>query len=164
MVAIVTFLTVMIIAFYGIGKSDNRNHTQKLSYFFDNPFVFALFGLIPTTIAIVALLYFRSRKYIVAFHFDDEQKELTVAYRGLMSKKIETKIIPYANLMIKEFKERKILFNQPYSGISILQLENNTTLDFVSNNFIWEQQPRERVYFLQKIEEIGDNTIPSSIN
>jgi hypothetical protein len=62
--------------------------------------------------------------------------------------------VHYPEINTKDFSEKKFLFNQTYKGKSIVMKSENLTLDFVTNNFIWEDQPRERIHFIQEFERI----------
>jgi hypothetical protein len=62
--------------------------------------------------------------------------------------------VPYSEVNTKDFSEKKFLFNQTYKGKSIVMKNEKLTLDFVTNNFIWEDQPRERIHFIQELERI----------
>lgn len=154
MVAVITFLGTAFLVFYLAGRSDNRNKTHRLEYLFDHPAIFGLICIAPAILAIGSVLYFRNRNYIVGYAFDDDTKILKISYRGVLSKTIKQVTLPYEKLETVPFSEKKVLFNQAYKGIRILMKEQELKLDFVTNNFIWEKQPRERVYFLEELKRI----------
>lgn len=154
MVGVITFIGTALIVFYGLGKSDSRGNGHKLDYLFDNPLVFGAICLVPTFIAVGFLLYFRNRNYIVGYHFDHHHQLLTLAYRGLRKKSLRTIDVPFGAFYTQPFRERKILTNQPAKGTSIILKENQLQLDFVTNNFIWEQQPREKMGFLEEVGRV----------
>ncbi|HLP56621.1 MAG TPA: hypothetical protein VK151_16410 [Fluviicola sp.] len=151
MVGVITFIGTALIVFYSTGRSDTRHDTRKLDYLFDNPFVFGIICLIPALIAVAFLLYFRNRNYIVGYRFDHQNKLLMLEYRGLRKKSLSTIEVGFDHFSIKPFTERKIFANQPLKGTSIMVADKNLQLDFVTNNFIWEKQPRERVAFLEEL-------------
>lgn len=155
MVAVITFLGVAILVFYTTGKSDTRSKTQKLEYLFDNPLIFASICILPTLLAVAALLYFRNRNYIVAYLFDDNLDHLLLKYRGLVNKTSKDISIPYEEVWSRDFSERKFLFNQTYMGKRVIIERQDLKLDFVTNNFIWEEQPREKIHFLKELERIN---------
>ncbi|MES2556110.1 MAG: hypothetical protein V4604_08165 [Bacteroidota bacterium] len=155
MVGVITFVGMAIIVFYSLGKSDNRRNTDRLEYLFDNPVVFGALCLIPTLIAVGFLLVVRNRNYIVGYQFDHENKLLTLQYRGLRKKSLRTTEVAFNAFYSQPFRERKVLTNQPSKGTSIILKDQNLQLDFVVNNFIWEQQPRERVGFLEELGRVG---------
>lgn len=154
MVAVITFIGVGFALFFGSGKSDNRTGGHLLEYLFDHPLLFGFLCITPAIIGISFLLYFRSRNYIVGFFFDDQMSELTIKYRGILSRNVAELKIPYAEMKVQDFNERKILFNQTYKGKRVRLANNQKAFDFVTNNFIWEKQPRERVFFLEQINRI----------
>lgn len=154
MVGAITFIGTALIVFYGLGKSDSRGNTNRLDYLFDHPVVFAAICLVPTFIALGCLLYFRNRNYIVGYHFDHHNKLLTLEYRGLRKKSLRTVEVPFGAFYALPFQERKVLSNQPAKGKSIMIGDKNLQLDFVTNNFIWEQQPREKLGFLEELGRV----------
>lgn len=157
MVTVITFLGVAFIVFYGLGRADTRSKSNHLEYLFDHPFIFGLICLLPAILAVASLLYFRNRNYIIAYLFDDESAQLTLKYRGIINKSAKLICIPYDKIRTKEFSEKKLLFNQTYKGKRVFIDHMNLKLDFVSNNFIWEEQPKEKVAFLQELERISSS-------
>lgn len=154
MVAIITFLGVAFAVFYLTGKSDTRRKTNNLEYLFDNPIIFGLICILPALLAVALLIYFRNRNYIIGYQFNDLTNTLILKYRRLVNKVAQEISIPYTEIHLKEFNERKFLFNQTYKGKSFRIKENKLKLDFVTNNFIWEDQPREKIHFLHELERI----------
>lgn len=155
MVAVVTFIGTAILVFYATGKSDVRRKTQHLEYFFVNTLFFALICMLPALLAVILLLYFRNRNYIIGYQFDELSSTLFLQFRGLMNRRAQDISIPYSTVYTRDFCEKKFLFNQTYKGKSIMLAGEKRTLDFVTNNFIWEEQPREKIYFLQELERIS---------
>ena len=155
MVSVVTFLGVAIVVFYLVGKSDVRSNSNKLEYLFDHPFIFAMICFAPVLISIAFVCYYRKRNYIVGYHFDDDLNVLQIVYRGISAKNSSSVAIVYQDLQTTKFSERKMLFNPTYQGIRINSKSQALKLDFVTNNFIWEEQPRERVYFIEELERIS---------
>ena len=154
MVTVITFMGVAFVVFYATGKSDSRSKTQNLKSLFDNPFVFGIICTLPALLAVGSLLFFRNRNYIVGYLFDDHSNQLLLEYRGILTKGSKEIRIPYDEICTKDFNERKILFNQTYKGKSVIIEGKKLKLDFVTNNFIWEDQPREKVHFLKELERI----------
>ena len=160
-VAIITFISTAIIIFYTGLRSDVRRDTTNLESLLNNPFFFMAVCLIPAIIAIIALLYFRNRNYIVGYLFDDDKKTLTIEYRSLR-KKLKRISIEYQNLTIKKFQEKKILVNQTYKGSRIVTSNNQLKLDFITNNFIWEKQTRDKVNFVDELKRLEINSDAST--
>lgn len=154
MVMVITFLGVAFIVFYALGRADSKGKSHFLEYLFDHPLIFGVICILPAIVAVASLLYFRNRNYIVGYLFDDESAQLTLKYRGILNKSAKLICIPYEKLRTKQFSERKLLFNQTYKGKRIFMNHMNLNLDFVSNNFIWEEQPREKISFLEELERI----------
>lgn len=154
MVTVITFLGVAFVVFYFTGKSDTKTKTTYLMYLLDNPMIYGFICLLPALLAIIILLYLRNRNYIIGYQFEDSSKTLHLKYRGLLNKLSKDISIPYNEISTKDFSEKKFLFNQTYKGKSIIIKEINLKIDFVTNNFIWENQPREKVFFLQELQRI----------
>jgi len=154
MVTIITFIGVAFVVFYFIGKIDSKQNSRNLQYLFDNPWMYGFICFLPALLAVALLLVFRNRNYIIGYHFDDESNMLVLKYRGLANKALKDISVPYREINTKDFSEKKFLFNQTYKGKSIVMKNANLTLDFVTNNFIWEDQPRERIHFMQELERI----------
>jgi hypothetical protein len=53
-----------------------------------------------------------------------------------------------------EYSEIEFFFNQTYKGIRIRI--DNKQLDFISNNFIWEEDIHAKKYFLIRMKELSD--------
>ena len=153
-VGVITFIGTGFILFYTIAKTDTSGNTRRLQYLFDNPLVFGAICLAPTLIAVGFLLHVRNRNYIVGYLFDTQNKLLRLEYRGLRKKSLTTIEVALNAFSSKSFQERKVLTNQPYKGRSILIADSKLQLDFVVNNFIWEEQPREKVFFLEELERV----------
>lgn len=158
MVFALTFVATGVIVFYLTGKSDLRKYDHKitgnkLETLTDNPLLFAAICLVPALIALSFVVYYRNRNYIVGYQFDAERSELSLLVRNLTSKGLQTILIPYASVAVRKFTERKILFNARYQGIRITF--SGKHYDFVTNNFIWETQPRERIAFVQQTDSIS---------
>jgi hypothetical protein len=128
---------------------DSKTKSNNLILMFDNPFLFALFLLIPISIFNLILIHKRKKNHIVGYFFEDELKILRLNYRTLNSNELINIEIPYNELNAEAFIETKILFNLPYKGIKIKT--KNLELLFISNNFIWEEHTLEKKYFLQRI-------------
>ena len=154
MAAVITFIGTALVVFYITGKSDVRKKTDQLEYLFDNPLIYGAICILPALLAVTSLLYFRNRNYIVGYQFDDDSNTLFLKYRGLVNKVSKDIAIPYNEVRTKDFSERKVLFNQTYKGKSVLIEGNKLKLDFVTNNFIWEEQPREKIRFLEELARI----------
>lgn len=154
MAAIITFLGTAIIVFYGVGKSDTRRNTQNLESLFDSPIIYLLICVIPAIIVVITLLYFRNRNYIVGYLFDNDKRILLLEYRGLRKKLMKVSY-HFDEIIITPFQEKKIIMNQPSKGLSILLRKDQLSLDFISNNFIWEKQPREVANFLREINNLN---------
>ena len=154
MVTIITFIGVAFVVFYFLARSDSRHDSKNLQYLFDNPWMYGLICSLPALLAVALLLIFRNRNYIIGYHFDDESNTLVLKYRGLVNKSLKDTNVPYRAINIQDFSEKKFLFNQTYKGKSIVMKNANLTLDFVTNNFIWEDQHRERIHFLHELERI----------
>lgn len=154
MVTIITFLAVAFSLFYITGKTDSRQNSNTLGYLFEHPWIYGLICFLPALLAVAVLLIFRNRNYIIAYAFDDVSNTLKLKYRGLINKNLIVLSIPYDELQIKDFNEKKFLFNQTYKGKSIVLKNPPITVDFVTNNFIWEEQPRERIHFIQELVRI----------
>lgn len=155
MVATITFVAVGLIIFYMAGKSDSRSGEHKVESLFDNPAYFALLCLIPVTISVALLIRFRNRNYIVGFEFDHEKRHLLLRYRVLLSRSLEEITVSFDEFECMELKELKFMFNEAYRGTTILVKSDNLRLDFISNNFIWETQPREKRLFFEELKKIG---------
>ncbi len=153
-VGAITFIGTGLLVFNGLGRSDVRNDHKNLDDLFENPLLFALICLLPALLAVGSLLYYRNRNYIVAYLFDEATKKLTLQHRGILSKKINQISIPFEEIESNDFSERKIFVNQTYKGKSIQKKGENPKLDFVTNNFIWEKQPREKLYFLEELDRM----------
>lgn len=162
MVTVVTFLGSAFIVFYVLGKSDSRRKTQNLEYLFNHPYIFGFICILPALLAIGFLLYFRNRNYIVGYLFNQTSKQLVISYRKILTKTKYTINLTYDEIEIKDFNEKKILFNQAYKGKRIIDTVTDLNLDFVVNNFIWEEQAREKIHFLREINRISNtqNSIP----
>lgn len=154
MVTIITFMGVAFVVFYFTGRIDSRHDSRNLQYLFDNPWMYGFICFLPALLAVVLLLVFRNRNYIIGYYFDDESNMLVLKYRGLVNKALKDISVPYSDVNTKDFSEKKFLFNQTYKGKSIVMKNANLTLDFVTNNFIWEDQPRERIHFMHELERI----------
>jgi hypothetical protein len=154
MVSIITFMGVAFFLFYFIGRIDSRHDSRNLQYLFDNPWIYGFICFLPALLAVALLLNFRNRNYIIGYHFDDESHTLVLKYRGLVNKALKDISVPYREINTKDFSEKKFMFNQTYKGKSIVMKNEKLTLDFVTNNFIWEEQPRERIHFIQELERI----------
>ena len=154
MVAVVTFIGVAFMIFYFSGRSDNRTNTNKLQYLFDHPFIFFLLCFLPVVVGVSFLLYFRNRNYIVGYLFDHDKKLLSLLYRKISNKHLYTMDISFQDVLISDFNERKILFNQTYKGKTLKTQGTNQQLDFVTNNFIWEEDPRKKMDFLEELYHI----------
>jgi heme/copper-type cytochrome/quinol oxidase subunit 2 len=154
MLAIITFLGVAFVLFYFVGRTGSNSKTRYLEYLMDNPGVYGLICFIPTLLAVTLLLFFRNRNYVIGYHFDDTSDTLLLKYRGLVNKELKDIRVLYNEIIIQDFNEKKFLFNQTYRGKSITVKSANLTLDFVTNNFIWEDQPREKIHFIQELERI----------
>lgn len=152
MVAVVTFIAIGFLTFYIFGRLDSRGNSNFLERLFETPLLFGSICIVPAVFGVLCILYLRSRNYIVAYSFNDAENFLKLEYRGVIKKETKEIEIDYSNLIVKGFKERKVLFNQSYKGISF-DIGERKTIDFVSNNFIWEKQPRERKAFMQQIKE-----------
>lgn len=155
-VGAITFIGTGLLVFNGLGRSDVRNDHKNLDDLFENPLLFALICLIPAAIGVGSVLYFRNRNYIIGYLFDDTSKQLTVQHRGILSKKINQISIPFEEIESNDFSERKIFVNQTYKGKSIRKKGEKIKLDFVTNNFIWEKQPREKLYFLEELARMNN--------
>ncbi len=150
-ISVITFVGAGIVVFYLTGKVDTRTKTNYLAFLFENAFIFGLICLLPAVVAVIILLYFRNRNYIIAFQFDDPSKSLLLQYRSLRNKVPIEICIPYNEVNTIDFNEKKFLFNQTYKGKSFCIPGKSLKLDFVTNNFIWEEQPREKTFFLQEL-------------
>ena len=157
MVSVVTFLGTAIIVFYSMGKSDARAKTHNLESTFGNPLIFSIICFTPVVIAVFSLLYFRNRNYIVGYSFDDIHSKLTLTHRGILNKVNHEIQINYHDIVTQQFSERKILFNQAFKGVRIHIENKKPVLDFVTNNFIWEEQPREKIHFIEELNRISSN-------
>jgi hypothetical protein len=116
--------------------------------------MYGVICFLPALLAVALLLVFRNRNYIIGYHFDDENNTLVLKYRGLANKALKDISVPYRDVNTIDFSEKKFLFNQTYKGKSIVMKNENLTLDFVINNFIWEDQPRERIHFMHELKRI----------
>lgn len=148
---LITFLGVAIIVFYFAGRSDNRRDTQNLETLFDSPFLYISICAIPALIAVTFLLYFRNRNFIVGYQFDEKKRVLSLLIRGLKKSSLRTVDVDFKNVSVHDLRERKFLFNARYEGLTLTVVDTKSIkYDFVANNFIWEEQIRERVYFLKE--------------
>ena len=148
---LITFLGVAIIVFYIVGRMDSRRDTQQLETLFDTPFLYVSVCTIPALIAVAFLLYFRNRNFIVGYHFDEENKVLNLLVRGLRKSSVRPVSVPFRDISVHNLRERKFLFNARYEGLTLTVVDTIVTkYDFVSNNFIWENQIRERVHFINE--------------
>lgn len=154
MVSVVTFLGTAIIVFYSLGRSDARGKTNHLESTFGNPWIFSIICVTPALIGVCSLLYFRNRNYITGYLFDDSNSTLTLSYRGINNKVNREIQLNYTDIYTQQFSEKKFLFNQAYKGTRIVLEDKKLALDFVTNNFIWEKQPREKVHFLEELYRI----------
>lgn len=154
LVFVITVVIIGLIVFYSTGSSDVRLDSNHLGLLTDNPLLFGVICTIPAIIAVGVVVFFRNRNYIVGYFFNDESNLLFISYRGLINKKIKTVEIPYSKLSSKDFKEVKFLFNEANRGKRLKLKNPDLHLDFVSNNFIWEKQPREKVHFLHELHRV----------
>ena len=152
LVSSITFIGAAFIIFYAVGKSDVRTGGDNLSTFTDSPAFYACICLIPVLITVSTLIHFRNRNYIVAYSFDHDLQVLRLEHRKL-SKPVSEFRIPFSELEVRKFQERKILVNQTYSGATIVN--EGVKYDFVTNNFIWEKHPRMRLNFLRELRELN---------
>ena len=161
MVSILTFIAGGLFIFYILGRLDNNNSSNYLEYLFNNPGIYALLCLIPCCIAIAMLLYFRNRKYIIGFLFNEQKKILEITYRGLLKNSIAKIELPYPEIKVINFKDFKVIFNSQYKGKRIHCLKEDIYLDFIVNNFIWEEHPKEKHLFLASLNSIHQNLTES---
>jgi hypothetical protein len=156
---IFTFLVTALGIFYGSMKSDVRHNSDHLLELLRAPINYGLICLVPSLIAAGFLLYYRNANYIIGFEFNESEQLLTLRYRRLFRKTTSDIQIPYSNLSISNLKEKKFYFNIASKGKRFAVPNSELKLDFVTNNFIWEYQPRSRVFFLEELERIETNII-----
>lgn len=154
---IFTFLVTALGIFYGSLKSDVKNDSDHLLDLLGDPLSYSLICLIPTLVAIVFLLSYRNVNYIIGFEFNEPEQFLTLRYRRLFRKDNNDIQIPYSEISTIPLKEKKFFFNFSNKGKRFSVPNSILKLDFVTNNFIWEYQPRSRVYFLEELERIENN-------
>ncbi|MFN8863748.1 MAG: hypothetical protein ACK500_08870 [Flavobacteriales bacterium] len=152
-IVLTTAVTGLAILFV-LGKMDVRMNTQRLDYFLTNPLVYGLVCFAVSLVAVAFLLYYRNRKYIVGYSFDDANSCLVVEYRTLWNKSASEVRLPYVTLTVTHFEEKKMLFNQVYEGKRLSTTGQDLRLDFVTNNFIWEEQRKDRIDFLERLEDV----------
>ncbi|MFM2228539.1 MAG: hypothetical protein RL664_1882 [Bacteroidota bacterium] len=154
---IFTFLVTALGIFYGSLKSDVKNDSDLLLDLLGDPLSYTLICLVPSLVAILFLLFYRNVNYIIGFEFNESEQFLTLRYRRLFRKETNDIQIPYFKISTIPLKEKKIFFNFSNKGMRFSVPNSTLKLDFVSNNFIWEYQPRSRVYFLEELERIENN-------
>lgn len=154
-IAALTFIASGLLIFYILGRLDSNKGSNYLEILFNNPGLYALLCLIPCCIAIAMLLYFRNRKYIVGFLFDKQNQILEITYRGLLKSSISKIDLPYSEIKVINFKDFKVIFNEQYKGKRIHCLKKDIYLDFIINNFIWEEHPKEKNLFLTSLNSIN---------
>lgn len=152
MTFVITSIGTGFLIFYILMKSSKRNK-DLIVYFFESPLLYGVLMAIPGLIALTIVLINRNRKFIIGFEFDDNLRVLKLLVRKLKKTKIQTVELNYDSISVKEFMEKKYIVNQQYKGVSISSELQSEKYDFVSNNFIWEMQPREKIYFLEEIEK-----------
>lgn len=109
-ISVITFVGAGIVIFYLTGKVDTRTKTNYLAFLFENAFIFGLICMLPAVVAVIILLYFRNRNYIIAFQFDDPSNSLLLQYRSLRNKVPIEICIPYNEVNTIDFNEKKFLF------------------------------------------------------
>lgn len=160
-VFIITGVLIGMIVFYAVGRSDARYNTNHSLLLFDHPKIYIFICVIPALIAMGLVVIFRNRNYVVGYRFNNELEILILSYRGLLKKENKTIEVLYSDLRVKDFKELNFLFNQANRGKRVIINKTQLRLDFVSNNFIWENQPREKVHFLRELRRLEKEFHPN---
>jgi|SRR5690554_950540 len=149
LVFVITSVGTGLLIFFSVGRADSQRNTNNIEFLFENPFIYVLICLTAAIIAMGLILHFRNRNYIVGYAFNNETLSLRLSYRGLLKKDIKSIEIPYSELLWKDLKERNFLFNQVNRGKRIKHKNQSLYLDFISNNFIWEKQVRQKYIFFK---------------
>lgn len=156
LVMVLTSGAAMLMLLFGLGKMGSRSDFSMLDYLLTNPIVFGLICVSVGLVAVGFLLKYRNRKYVVGYLFDDGEACLVVEHRTLWSKTSEQVSLPFSQLNVTDFTEKKFLFNQAYEGKRLSLQDQNLKLDFVTSNFIWEEQRNDRIHFLEELERITE--------
>lgn len=154
MTSLVSFLGFGLLIFYFLMNLESKAGNESLTSLLNNPALFALVIIIPVAVLNLIMIHKRKRNYIVGFFFENELGILKLKYRILNSNKCTEIEIPFEEICADSFYDKKFFFNQAYKGVRIKK--DNLDLDFVSNNFIWEEDIRAKKYFLTRIKELID--------
>jgi len=122
-----------------------------------------LIVFLPMLISLVLVIYYRSKKYVVGFAARGDTLELLV--RNLRKASIEKVSIAKSELVVEEFdiKGFWLVSGQKGTRLSVAK----TNYNFITNNFIWEEQSRERkafysmltIFTLNVAQQKGSHTV-----
>jgi hypothetical protein len=146
MVAVTTGVMLACTIFYLVSQSARRTDVL-INLLFNNPWSYFLVCLIPAILSALFVVFFRRRNYIVGFKLDEDYIYLQV--RGLSFKSFENVTIKRSDAKITKFEDPSFLIVPRYKGYKIYDQSSVRKFEFVSNNFIWEKQIKDKVFISQ---------------
>jgi hypothetical protein len=133
----VTFLVLM------------RTSQDVLSLLFSNPLLYLTVCLLPTLMMLIMVYLKQKRTYIVGFEFLDSSMNLIV--RKNSSSSIQVLNFFNTEIFAETIKERGFIFISRKEGIRFVV--NGDKYDFITNNFLWEENHNVKKLFKKMVLE-----------